>query len=448
MKKEESMKWLMILFMALSGVLAVSCNKEAVPMGGGLVEEEHTLTLRVVPDGVRTKALDADDTPISDGLHRLDLYVFHKNEPILDEHIVLEPNPSGITTYSFKEKKGERIGVLAIGNLDEDTSKLLEGKTLGQLNNDDDPEAWIVLSANNFATDRIVMVGANDYQFTKDGNVSIELRRLMYRIDIGKIIVAPENDEILGKEIYVKNIALTNICNYFVPLNSDSIGHFYSWYLFFGNEYNLDNALGAVERGFEFYKNAPKGWNANGSFTLEGPGILNSSFPYMINSNFQKDPGVLNVDATGVLKEVTHQQYNNAVGEGLMVQAGDMDASHSMNVDKCFYGFMGRGVFNEYSIVSEYKSQNIYPKLVIELSIDGKSWFYPIPLIHPQPNTVYKIDNITIKDYGSEYSNFFPIKYVVDYTIKVAEWSEITIENMNVGADPVTGEPVELYDEQ
>ena len=442
------MKWLMILFMALSGVLAVSCNKEAVPMGGGLVEEEHTLTLRVVPDGVRTKALDADDTPISDGLHRLDLYVFHKNEPILDEHIVLEPNPSGITTYSFKEKKGERIGVLAIGNLDEDTSKLLEGKTLGQLNNDDDPEAWIVLSANNFATDRIVMVGANDYQFTKDGNVSIELRRLMYRIDIGKIIVAPENDELLGKEIYVKNIALTNICNYFVPLYSDSIGHFYSWYLFFGNEYNLDNALGAVERGFEFYKNAPKGWNANGSFTLEGPGILNGSFPYMINSNFQKDPGVLNVDATGVLKEVTHQQYNNAVGEGLMVQAGDMDASHSMNVDKCFYGFMGRGVFNEYSIVSEYKSQNIYPKLVIELSIDGKNWFYPIPLIHPQPNTVYKIDNITIKDYGSEYSNFFPIKYVVDYTIKVAEWSEITIENMNVGADPVTGEPVELYDEQ
>ena len=292
------------------------------------------------------------------------------------------------------------------------------------------------------------MVGANDYQFTKDGNVSIELRRLMYRIDIGKIIVAPENDEILGKEIYVKNIALTNICNYFVPLNSDSIGHFYSWYLFFGNEYNLDNALGAVERGFEFYKNAPKGWNANGSFTLEGPGILNGSFPYMINSNFQKNPGVLNVDATGVLKEVTHQQYNNAVGEGLMVQAGDMDASHSMNVDKCFYGFMGRGVFNEYSIVSEYKSQNIYPKLVIELSIDGKSWFYPIPLIHPQPNTVYKIDNITIKDYGSEYSNFFPIKYVVDYTIKVAEWSEITVENMNVGADPVTGEPVELYDKQ
>ena len=112
-----------------------------------------------------------------------------------------------------------------------------------------------------------------------------------------------------------------------------------------------------------------------------------------------------------------------------------------------FYGFMGRGVFNEYSIVSEYKNQNIYPKLVIELSIDGESWFYPIPVIYPQPNTVYKIDNITIKDYGSEYSNFSPIKYVVDYNISVADWYEVNINNMNVGIDPITGEPVELYNE-
>ena len=88
------------------------------------------------------------------------------------------------------------------------------------------------------------MVGANDYQFTKDGNVSIELRRLMYRIDIGKIIVAPENEELLGKEIFVKNIAMTNVCNYFVPLKSDAIGHFYTWYLFFGNERAFTNAFG------------------------------------------------------------------------------------------------------------------------------------------------------------------------------------------------------------
>ena len=440
------MKRLMFLLLTVSALLAVACNKEPNPMGGKVTDEEHTLTIRVLSDGVKTRAYDSDDVPITDGLKRLDLYVFHEEEPLLDEHIVLEPDPTGITTYSFKEKKGERIGVLAIGNLHEDTAKLLEGKTLEQLSEHYDLEAMIVLSAGNFDVDRAVMVGARAYSFSADGTVEIELRRLMYRIDVGKITVAPENEELLGKEIYVKNIALTNICNYFVPLNSDSIGHFYTWYLFFGNEYDLTGALGGVERGFEFYRNAPKGWNANGSFTLEGPGILNGTFPYMINSNYQKDPGVLNIDATGVLKDVTHQGYDNAAGEGLIVTSWDMAESHSMEVGKCFYGYMGRGTY-EYDIVSEYKNQSFCPKLVIELSIDGESWFYPIPLIYPQPNTVYKIDNITIKDYGSEYSNFFPLKYAVDYTISVAEWSEITVENMNVGADPVTGEPVELYDE-
>ena len=440
------MKRLMFLLLTVSALLAVACNKEPNPMGGKVTDEEHTLTIRVLSDGVKTRAYDSDDVPITDGLKRLDLYVFHEEESLLDEHIVLEPDPTGITTYSFKEKKGERIGVLAIGNLHEDTAKLLEGKTLEQLSEHYDLEAMIVLSAGNFDVDRAVMVGARAYSFSADGTVEIELRRLMYRIDVGKITVAPENEELLGKEIYVKNIALTNICNYFVPLNSDSIGHFYTWYLFFGNEYNLTGALGGVERGFEFYRNAPKGWDANGSFTLEGPGILNGTFPYMINSNYQKDPGVLNIDATGILKDVTHQGYDNAAGEGLIVTSWDMAESHSMEVGKCFYGYMGRGTY-EYDIVSEYKNQSFCPKLVIELSIDGESWFYPIPLIYPQPNTVYKIDNITIKDYGSEYSNFFPLKYAVDYTISVAEWSEITVENMNVGADPVTGEPVELYDE-
>ena len=64
---------------------------------------------------------------------------------------------------------------------------------------------------------------------------------------------------------------------------------------------------------------------------------------------------------------------------------------------------------------------------------------------NPQPNTVYRIDNITIKDYGSEYSNFFPLKYVVDFSVTVTDWTEMTIDNMNVGADPITGELVDLY---
>ena len=101
------MKRLMILFVALSGMLAVACHKEVWQDTAGVTDDELTLTIRVRSDKVGTRAFDANDVPITDGLQRLDLYVFHKNEPLLDEHIVLEPDPSGTTTYSFKEKKGE-----------------------------------------------------------------------------------------------------------------------------------------------------------------------------------------------------------------------------------------------------------------------------------------------------------------------------------------------------
>ena len=440
------MKRAMFLLLTVSALLAVSCNEDISPDTSD-VSEELTLTIRVRSDAARTRANDVESVPASDGLHRLDLYIYHYDEPLLDTHITLEPDPSGTTVYSIKEKKDETVGIIAIGNLDADTAQHLEGKTLDQMANYTDPHAWIVLSANNFALDRIVMVGAMSYNFTKDGTAEIELRRLMYRIDIGKITVSPTNKDLLGKEVFVKNIVLTNVCNYFVPLKNASIGYFYTWALFFGSEYNLTGALGGIEKGFRYYVNAPGGWSADGTFSMDGPGILTGDFPFMINSNYQKDPGVLNVDADGILKDITHHSYDNTVGEGLIVNSGDMTESHSINVGKCFYGFMGRGTFSNYSIVSEYKSQNIYPKIVIELSIDGQSWFYPIPLIYPQPNTIYKIDNITVRDYGSEYSNFYIQKYAVDFAITVSDWNELSVENMNVGADPVTGKPVDLYNE-
>ncbi len=432
--------------LAMTTLVMLSCNKEIdVDVPNPADSEDKTLTVKIISDKPSTRALDSS-TPIDDDLQRLDLYIFHEDEPETDYHVTLTPDPSGVTTYKIKEKKDERVGVLAFGNLDEDTAEYFEGKTLTQLNNEREPEAWLVLSANNFDIDRIVMVGANDFQFSKDGTETIELRRVMYRIDVGQIVVDPTNPDLTGKEIYVKNIALTNVCNYFVPLESSSIGHFYSWYLFFGGEYTLTNAFGGVEKGFEYYSNQPYGWDTEGSFTVDGPGILNGSFPYMINSNYEKDAGVLNITATGILKDVTHQGYDNTSGEGLISRSGETDSPKGLEVNKCFYGFMGRGVFNEYDISSDYSKQNIYPKLVIELSIDGVSWFYPIPLIHPQPNTVYRIDKVTIKDYGSEYSNFFPLKYAVDFTISVADWNEHEVSNMNLGADTTTGKLVDMYD--
>ena len=70
------------------------------------------------------------------------------------------------------------------------------------------------------------------------------------------------------------------------------------------------------------------------------------------------------------------------------------------------------------------------------------SRFYPIPIIYPQPNTVYQVDKITITGEGSDYSNFFEEKYYATFTISVKDWDELEVNNIDVGVDPITGQPV------
>ena len=118
------------------------------------------------------------------------------------------------------------------------------------------------------------MVGAKDTYFNGDTTVELELRRLMWRVDVGSIVYDPEDERLRGKDVFVKNIAITNIGNHFNPTKSNSIGHFYTWYLFFGNgEYagSSTGAFGDIDDGFRFYTNAPTGWLQDGRRT--GPGI-------------------------------------------------------------------------------------------------------------------------------------------------------------------------------
>lgn len=437
------------LLMLLSGLLC-SCVKdsertcpEISKTGEG--KTEYRLKLNISQDGLHTKALSPDQATADDGLNKLDLYIFYENEPSQNFHVTLEPDPTGVTSYSVSGPKDERVGVLAFGNLDEDTAEFLEGKTLGQMYNDDSPEAWFVLSAGNFDFDSIMMAGAKMYDFKEDGMVDIHLKRLMFRIDINRLTVDFDDEELKGKEVRVKNIVLANCLNYFVPLHSPSIGHFYTWYLFFGQEMELEGAFGGVEYGFDYYRNRPKGWDPAGSFTVDGPGKLNGTFPYVLNNNWQKPKGILNIDTEGVLRDMTVQTYDTDSDEGLIVSTGDnSDTPHTMTIDRCFYGLLGAGSF--YGLItSDFEEQTLTPRLIVELLIDGQSSFYPIEISMPQPNTIYKIENITIKSQGSEYSNFYEKKYDVQCSVSIMPWQNIEIPNINVGCDPLTGETVDTY---
>ena len=437
------------LLVLLSG-LFFSCIKDSETICLDTLESEkektsYSLKLNISQDGLSTKALRPDLATTADGLNRLDLYIFYENDPSQNFHITLEPDPTGVTSYTLSAPKDERAGILAFGNLDEDTAEFLEGKTLDQLYNENNPEAWLVLSAGNFAYDGIMMAGANMYDFKEDGIIDIQLKRLMFRVDIKKLTVDFDDDELKGKEVKVRNIVLANCFNYYVPLHSNSRGHFYTWYLFFGQEKELEGAFGGVEYGFDYYRNRPDGWDPAGSFTVDGPGKLNGIFPYVLNNNWQKPKGSLNIDAEGILKDMTVQTYDTASEDGLIVSSGDnSDTPHVMTVDRCFYGLLGAGHFYG-TITSDFDKQTLTPRLIVELLIDGQSSFYPIEISMPQPNTIYEIENITIRSAGSEYSNFYEKKYNVQCSVSIVPWQNIDVPNINVGCDPLTGETVESY---
>ena len=142
---------------------------------------------------------------------------------------------------------------------------------------------------------------------------------------------------------------------------------------------------------------------------------------------------------------MTVQTYDTDSDEGLMVSTGDnSDTPHTMTIDRCFYGLLGAGSF--YGLItSDFEEQTLTPRLIVELLIDGQSSFYPIEISMPQPNTIYKIENITIKSQGSEYSNFYEKKYDVQCSVSIMPWQNIEIPNINVGCDPLTGETVDTY---
>lgn len=437
------------LLILLSGLL-FSCVKDPETtcletLEPGDEKTEYRLKLNISQDGLPVKALSPNQATADDGLNRLDLYIFYENDSYRNFHVTLAPDPTGVTSYSVSGPKDERVGVLAFGNMDEDTAEFLEGKTLEQMYNENSPEAWLVLSAGNFDFDSIMMAGAENYDFKEDGSIDIHLKRLMFRVDVKRLTVDFNDEELKGKEVKVKNIVLANCLNYFVPLHSESIGHFYTWYLFFGQEMGLDGAFGGVEYGFDYYRNRPDDWDPAGSFTVDGPGKLNGTFPYVLNNNWQKPKGILNIDAEGILRDMTVQTYDAASDEGLIVSSGDNgDTPHSIIIDKCFYGLLGAGHFYG-TITSDFDKQTLTPRLIVELLIDGQSSFYPIEISMPQPNTIYEIENITIKSSGSEYSNFYEKKYDVQCSVSIVPWQNIEVPNINMGCDPLTGETVESY---
>lgn len=433
------MKQFLTLLLPLA-LLAASCNKEMPGQAGqdGAQQEEHTVTLRIGASSHSTKAYGSGDYPLSDGIKRLDVYLYHySTNQDEDRHIVLMPDANGEAVLELREKKGQRLSVMVIGNLDPETATFFEGKTTGDLYN----QGRIFISAGNFAPDAIPMIASAYLSFHEDQTVDMPLMRIMCRIDVDKLKVDFADEDLRGKEVWLRNIVVGNATSsfYILPSGDFSANTIYATQFGLNNQELDSNAFGGIQRGFR-YRADSYSPSITGYVYFSGTGKLSGTFYNAMNVCYKKNKGVLTMDAPSPMYEATVQNYNKSAGEGQLVSAGDMTTPHSFTVGKSFYTIY-HSLANPGAIICDYDYQIATQKLIFELEIDGDTWFYPIELTDTQPNTVYQIENVTIKNLGSEYANFYEKKYSAEMTISVADWDEVPIANWNLGVDPNTGEP-------
>ena len=403
---------------------------------------EYSVTYTIqVADAAQTKANAISDIGIDDVVKRLDLYIFYEKGTKPNEHVTYFPQEDDTITHKIKALNGERSAILALANLDEDTAKHFEGKSLKQLKQKD---CSIILSAGNFAFDRIPMIGSSSYYHDAYGNGTAEiiLRRLMTRLNFKQLVVDFVDPSLVGKEVKVRNIAIINAMNFFVPIRNDDLYYLSSTYGTLGYiDSRLTNAFGGVEIGCA-YRGDYSSSEYNSPIQMNGPGKLNGSFTHIFNRNYKNNAEELNIDAEGIFKEALVQQYDTESGGGVIVSSGDNTQVHTFDVNKCFYTYFRTGAWPE-TLPCDFNKQAESIKLVIELLIDDEVWFYPIQLRDIQPNMVYNIEKVTIRNTGSKYANFIEKKYRCDFTVSIKPWTTMDINNLFVGADPTTGQPVD-----
>lgn len=428
------------LLLLLPWLLWASCNKEQVEKGpaNGNGECMVAYTFRLA-DATQTKANGISDVAIDDAVKRLDLFVFYKNKSKPDEHVTYLPQAGETVTHRVTAMPSEQSGVLAIANLDEDTADFLEGKSLEELTQ---KGCSIILDAGNFAFDRIPMFGTGGCSHESSRNeVEINLNRLMTRLNIEKLSVEFEDKSLWGKKVQVRNIAVINAPNYFIPLEYRSFSYFpLNNTMCFGihSDY-LTGTFGDITSGYKRYMSHSDN-DYNSPINVKGPGKLTAEYRHLYNRNFKNGKDELYIDATGLQEKMYVQHYSS--DEGIIVQEGDMEPVHSLEIDRCFYTSYCHGSWLQ-GMPCDFRDQGESQKLVIELLINGEIWFYPIQLDYIQPNTVYNIKKITIRGYGSKYANVIEKKYSYDYSMTIMPWTSLDVDNVYVGVDPSNGQPVD-----
>ena len=409
----------------------VSCNKEAPGAAGKIAGNDGklctvTFSLNNLPT---TKAVTTGSNNDS-AVNRIDIFEYDGSE-VVTLHYTLTAEELAAKSFQLKCPYGATRGYLIFANLPTALHAKIEAMSLYNLQRQ--RFRW----EDVFDGTYFPMVGFKYVGYYSDQEVSVDLYRYMYRVDVGDIVVNFDDESWMSKDVFVKNILLANVSNtgYLAKFNSFSYFATDNLTPIFGGTLNISNEtpiFGNLNAGYAGFENSY--YSSTVSCFLPGGSLTNTTnAPTLANVNYRKQQRVLNIDVTGALLTATVQSYNNDSGEGRVCSSTNPSQSHTLAVNKSFYAWMGCCSAGQYPLLCIYDNQNSYPKLVVELSVDGVSYYYPIQMYYPQPNTVYSIDQITIKSAGSDYSNFYEKKIALEMDITVQDWTEVTFNNINAG---------------
>lgn len=425
----------------------VSCNKEIPgPTGNDgeyeLGTEMCTATFKLNVKGqprTKARAIGALD---EDAVDRIDVYEYDCGTQGYWDHIpvhyVLTAAELSSGVFHVQNPTNARKGYLFFANLPSAIAEKVANTRGNSLSN-----LYFRDIDLYDGTGGIPMGGTKFVIFSTDQTVEVSLERFFYRVDVGEIVADFEDESWMSKDVFVKNIAIINI-----PAFTPLVGSYVSYL----REDTIDNAIFGYELTttedkpfFGGFEKVRQGYRMDDgtSYSCWNPATDASvSTTSLMNKNRYSATGVLNITATDVWLTNTVQTYNTASGEGRICSSTNSSQSHTLTVNKSLYSMKGSVQYGTYGILSTYNDQNSFPKLVVEISVDGRSYFYPILMYCPMHNVAYQISRITLKREGSDYSNFFEIKIAAEVEISVADWEETEIGNINVGYTDDTGSAI------
>lgn len=432
-----------LIYFALACGMLAGCNKETPEIAGqagndgheGLVKME--LRCNVEPlNQVETKAGTADDK-----VYRLDILEYNSTYTLLDHHTYTSATGIDLANFTFEQwlPAGNTRYYFLLANLHEDSVNYVKSKSPNYMQSYPIP-----LEAGNWSSGHIPM-GGWTYCYFNGTSPTATLYRYMFRIDIGTI-TADFGDELMAKSVRVKSVSIINAVQFFCVVNSNYSQNqsFRACPMGYDGSISSCNPFGGVTTG---YSNINMGvgtsvyedtvWDYS-SGTYGGTGLLAAEFSPMYNYNKRKDKHVLNITAPASIRDICY--YSVPSGNGSLAPGG----THVFTLSRSLYGvpryISGGSSYYSATCLENYDYQYDYMKLVIEVEVDGVSYFYPILLRMIQPNTLYSIGNITLKGPGSEYSNFFERQYYGNVNAPaVLEWENCTISNIDVGYTDDTG---------